>query len=126
MKRLLIAAGLLLFMLAGCLLNAWYSQKLTRDMIQDLQQARQAAQGEDWAEAERITLQAYERWNSRHFYLHVVMRHSDTDQILRAFRSVLQYLEIQEMDQYTAANADLTTQLELLSEMEQAALVNVL
>ena len=67
MKRLLIAAGLLLFMLAGCLLNAWYSQKLTRDLIQDLQQARQAAQGEDWAEAERITLQAYERWNSRHF-----------------------------------------------------------
>ena len=54
------------------------------------------------------------------------MRHSDTDQILRAFRSVLQYLEIQEMDQYTAANADLITQLELLSETEQAALVNVL
>lgn len=126
MKRLLIAAGLLLFMLAGCLLNAWYSQKLTRDMIQDLQRARQAAQGEDWAEAERITLQAYERWNSQHFYLHVVMRHSDTDQILRAFRSVLQYLEIQEMDQYTAANVDLITQLELLSEMEQASLVNVL
>ena len=126
MKRLLIAAGLLLFMLAGCLLNAWYSQKLTRDMIQDLQQARQAAQEEDWERAEAITLLAYERWNSQHFYLHVVMRHSDTDQILRDFRSVLQYLEIQEMDQYTAANVDLITQLELLSEMEQASLVNVL
>ena len=126
MKRLLIAAGLLLFMLAGCLLNAWYAQRLTGDMIQALKQAQQAAQEDNWDRAEAVTLQVYERWNSRHFYLHVVMRHSDTDQILRDFRSVLQYLEIQEMDQYAAANADLMTQLELLSEMEQASLVNVL
>ena len=126
MKRLLIAAALLMFMLTGCLLNAWYAHQLADSMIQDLHQARQAAQEEDWERAEAITLLAYERWNSQHFYLHVVMRHSDTDQILRDFRSVLQYLEIQEMDQYTAANADLITQLELLSEMEQASLVNVL
>ena len=45
--------------------------------------------------------------------------------ILRAFRSVLQYLDIREMDQYAAANADLMVQLELLSEMEQASLGNV-
>ena len=43
MKRLYIAAGLLLLMLAGCLLNAWYTQQLTDEMIQDLQQAQQAA-----------------------------------------------------------------------------------
>ena len=44
-------------------------------------------------------------WQDSHFYLHVVMRHSDTDQILRTFQSVLQYLELQELDQYAAANA---------------------
>ena len=54
------------------------------------------------------------------------MRHSDTDQILRTFRSVMQYLDLQEMDQYAAANADLMTQLELLAEMEQASFTNVL
>ena len=54
------------------------------------------------------------------------MRHSDTDQILRGFRCVLQYLTLQEMDQYAAANADLIAQIRLLSEMEQATLVNVL
>ena len=126
MKRLYIAAGLLLFMLAGCLLNAWYAQQLTDEMIQDLQKAQQAAREENWERAEALTRQDYEQWNRRHFYLHVVMRHSDTDQILRDFRSVLQYLEIREMDQYAAANADLMTQLELLGEMEQASLVNVL
>lgn len=54
------------------------------------------------------------------------MRHSDTDQILRTFQSVLQYLELQELDQYAAANADLAAQIQLLAEMEQASLVNVL
>ena len=50
----------------------------------------------------------------------------DTDQILRTFRQVIQYLELEELDQYAAANADLVAQLELLSEMEQPSLVNIL
>ena len=54
------------------------------------------------------------------------MRHSDTDQILRGFRTVMEYLRLQEPDQYNAANADLITQLELLAEMEQPSVVNVL
>ena len=54
------------------------------------------------------------------------MRHGDTDQILRSFQGVLQYLQLEEMDQYAAANADLASQLRLLSEMEQASLVNIL
>ena len=76
--------------------------------------------------AEELTRQVYQDWQDSHFYLHVVMRHSDTDQILRTFQSVLQYLELQELDQYAAANADLAAQIQLLAEMEQASLVNVL
>ena len=59
MKRLYIAAGLLLLMLAGCLLNAWYTQQLTDEMIQDLQQAQQAAREENWEQAESLTRQVY-------------------------------------------------------------------
>ena len=54
------------------------------------------------------------------------MRHSDTDQVLRGFRTVLEYVRLQEPDQYNAANADLIAQLELLAEMEQPTLTNVL
>ena len=54
------------------------------------------------------------------------MRHSDTDQILRSFQAVLEYLPLQEPDQYNAANADLIAQLELLAEMEQVSVANVL
>ena len=113
-------------MLAGSLTNAWYAQSMTEGFNRRLEQAQALAREEEWDRAAKITRAVYEDWQDRHFYLHTVMRHSDTDQILRTFRSVMQYLDLQEMDQYAAANADLMTQLELLAEMEQASFTNVL
>lgn len=126
MKRLWIAAALLAFLLGASLANAWYAQRLTEDLGQRLRQAQALTQEENWDQAQSVTRQVYEDWQSHHFYFHTLMRHSDTDQILRGFRQVLEYLSLQEPDQYNAANADLIAQLELLAEMEQASVVNVL
>ncbi len=126
MKRLWTAAGLVLVLLACALLNAWYAQRLTGSLWERLERAQALVEEERWEEAEALTRQVCEEWEGHHLYFHVVMRHTDTDQILRTFRSVLQYLKLQEMDQYAAANADLVTQLQLLAEMEQASLANVL
>ena len=126
MKRLYIAAALLALLLGLSLVNGWYSERLTGEMREQLRQAQRLAEEEDWGRAEDVTRQVYEDWQNRHFYFHTTMRHSDTDQVLRAFRQVLEYLRVQEPDQYNAANADLMAQLELLAEMEQASVVNVL
>ncbi len=126
MKRLWIAAGLLVVLLAGSLGNAWYAQRLTDSLAQRLEQAQALTQTGEWDRAEELTREVCRDWQDNHFYLHTVMRHSDTDQILRAFRAVLEYLELEEMDQYAAANADLVAQIQLLAEMEQASVVNVL
>lgn len=95
-------------------------------MREELSRAQRLTEQGNWGRAEALTRQVYEDWQSHHFYLHTLMRHSDTDQVLRAFRTVLEYLRLQEPDQYNAANADLMAQLELLAEMEQASVVNVL
>lgn len=126
MKRLWIAVCLLVLLLGSSLANAWYAQRLTGGMREELRQAQLCTEKGDWARAESLTRQVYEDWQNHHFYFHTLMRHSDTDQVLRTFRSVLEYLRLQEPDQYNAANADLMAQLELLAEMEQAAVVNVL
>ena len=126
MKRLYIAAGLLLVLLGASLTNAWYAQSLTGGMTDQLRRAQSLTEQDDWAQAEAVTRQVYEDWQSHRFYFHTLMRHSDTDQVLRAFRQVLEYLPLQEPDQYNAANADLMAQLELLAEREQASVVNVL
>ena len=126
MKRLWIASALLALLLAASLGNAWYSNSLTQSLAQPLREAQQLARQDQWQQARELTRQSYDSWNAHHTYLHCVLRHSDTDLILRSFRSVMQYLDLEEMDQYAAANADLISQLELLSEMEQATVVNVL
>ena len=126
MRRLWIALALLAFLLGASLTNAWYAQRLTGDMREGLSQAQHLAEQGDWGRAEALTRQVYEDWQNHHFYFHTLMRHSDTDQVLRAFRTVLEYLQLQEPDQYNAANADLVAQQELLAEMEQATVVNVL
>ena len=126
MKRLYIAAALLILLLGASLTNAWYAQSLTGGMTDQLRRAQSLTEQDDWAQAEAVTRQVYEDWQSHHFYFHTLMLHSDTDQVLRAFRQVLEYLRLQEPDQYNAANADLMAQLELLAEMEQATVVNVL
>ena len=126
MKRLWIAAALLALLLAGSLANAQYAQSLSAGLSGRLEQAHAMAREDRWEQARELTQAVYRDWQSHTFYLHTVMRHSDTDQILRSFQAVLQYLELQEMDQYAAANADLVTQLRLLAEMEQASVENVL
>ena len=126
MRRLWMASLLLALLLALCLGNAWYSLTLTRQLAGQLNEAQALVEQDRWQDARALTRQAYDSWNGHHFYLHVFLRHSDTDQILRTFRQVTQYLELEELDQYVAANADLIAQLELLSEMEQPSLVNIL
>lgn len=126
MKRLWMAAILLCALVALCLGNAWYSLTLTRQLSHQLTQAQTLVEQGQWEPARTLTQEVYDSWNGHHFYLHVFLRHSDTDQILRTFRQVLQYLQLEELDQYAAANADLNAQLELLAEMEQPSLVNIL
>ena len=126
MKRLWIAAALLLALLGASLANGRYAQEVTEGMRERLRQAQDQAEQGDWSRAEALTRQVHQDWQDRHFYFHTTMRHSDTDQVLRGFRSVLEYVRLQEPDQYNAANADLMAQLELLAEMEQPSVANVL
>lgn len=126
MKQLWFAAGLLAALLTVTLVSGRYIQSFSDGLTEALVQSQDLARTGHWGQAEQQTQNAYQRWQDNHFYLHTVMQHSDTDQILRKFREVLEYLQIREWDQYTAANADLITQIQLLAEMEQASLVNVL
>lgn len=126
MKRLWIAMLLLAALMAGTLVNAHHVQALTTQLNVQLHRAQELTRMGDWTQAETLTCAAYDIWQDNHFYLHTCLKHGDTDEILRGFRGVLQYLDLEEMDQYAAANADLIAQIELLAEMEQAALVNVL
>lgn len=126
MRRLWIAVLMLSSMFACALFNSFYLRQFASHISGLLVQAEEAAEAGNWERAGALTQEAAELWERRDFYLHVSLRHTDTDQIRAGFQEVDEYLGAQEMGEYSAANAQLTTQLELLWEAEQFNLKNIL
>lgn len=126
MKRLWIAAGLLVAVFAATLVNAHYLNGFTGALTGQLTQAEAAAESGDWAGAQSMTRQAYDAWEGNSAYLHIMLRHADTDQIQTGFQEVLEFLQCREGGEYSAANARLIAQIGLLYEAEQLTLKNVL
>ena len=125
MKRLWIALALLGALLAGTLLHTWSLEGFTGALTGQLEQAQTLAAADRWEESGALTEEALQTWRDRDVYLHVLLRHADTDQIYAGFQETLALLESQEYGEYAAANARLVTQIELLSEAEQLTLKNV-
>lgn len=115
----------------GCILSlslmaSHWLNSLTGDLIIQLEQAETLALEGDWDSASDLTQQVADCWSDSSFPLHVLMRHSETDEIQISFHQVLEYLEQEDENLYTAANGQLVTQLELLAEMERPSWENVL
>ncbi len=111
MKRLWIAALLLAALFGATLCNNLYLRGFTGALNALLEQAEARAETGDWEEARVLTEQALTQWQSRDSYLHILLRHSDTDQIDTGFQEVLEFLTCQEAGEYSAANARLMTQI---------------
>ena len=126
MKRLWAAVAVLILLLASAILTGRWTQSVTEDLIVQLQSAQELTREDDWEQALEITEQVMQKWQSQNLPLHALLRHTETDEIWLSLQAVIEYLKLQEMDQYAAANAQLVTQLELLAEMERPSLENVL
>lgn len=125
MKRLWIALALLGAIFAGTLIHVRSLHRFTDSLAAQLDQAEEQAEAENWAEARALTVQAQDAWAQRDVYLHVLLRHADTDAIYAGFRETLALLDSREYGEYAAANARLLTQIELLYEAEQLTLKNI-
>lgn len=126
MKRGWIAAALLAGMMALAFWNVSALGALTGELSQSLARAEEMAEQGDWAGAAQLTQTASQRWDSKHFYLHSTLEHDVTDAIAVSFAETLEFIERREAGEYSAANARLMTQLELLGEMERPLLENLL
>lgn len=126
MKRLWIALALMGVLLGGTLAHTISLQGFTGGLTGALEEAQTLAQADDWDRARTLTEQSLQTWRERDVYLHVLLRHADTDQIYAGFQEVLALLESGEYGEYAAANARLITQIGLLSEAEQLNLKNIM
>lgn len=120
MRRLWISVTVLILLFGLTMYNSYYLGSYTKELTTLLRQAEICAAEEDWDAAADKTEAALDRWKNRETYLHMVLQHRDTDEVLLAFQEVQQLISHQEDGgEYSASNARLITQIELLHETEQ-------
>lgn len=119
MRRMFIALAVLLILFGLTLYNSYYLKQYTQELIGVLTEAEICAADGDWDAAIDKTESALDLWFRRETYLHMILQHRDTDEVLLSFQEVRQLIDHQEAGgEYAAANARLITQIGLLSEME--------
>lgn len=126
MKRGWLAAALLALMVGLAFWHMTALGDLTGELGACLKRAEELAEQGDWSGAAQMTEAASRRWDSKHFYLHATLEHDLTDNIAVSFAETLELIECQEVGEYSAANARLIEQLELLGEMERPLPENLL
>lgn len=125
MKRIWIAFAILLLILSATLLHSHSIKSISSDLAALLKEAETNAEQGDWAGAKELTDIARQKWEARDFYLHIALRHSETDSIFTGFREVVEFIECEESGEYSAANARLIAELALLAGAEQLTLKNI-
>ncbi len=124
MKRLWLAAGILAALLAACLMSAGGLADLGEEINGLLSDAEEKAEMGEWEEAGDLTGRAYQIWEEHDIYLHVLLRHADTDEVYTGFRQVRELLECREAGEYSAANAALMARIQLIYEAERPTVEN--
>lgn len=127
MRRLWISLAVLAALFCLTLLNTHCLGTYTDGLIALLRQAEASTTDGDWDAAADKTETALDRWNSRETYLHMVLQHRDTDEVLLSFQEVQRLIACREDGgEYSAANARLIAQIGLLYEMEQLSWKNLI
>ena len=126
MKQILFSCTILIALISLSLYSSHALSHLTDHCTSQLSYAQELAEQGNWAQARTITQETNRTWHSYNTPLYALLHHSEADNILLSFCSVEEYLKLEEIDEYAAANATLIQQLKLVSEVQQPSLVNVL
>lgn len=126
MKRVWIACAILLAIFSATILHGVHIASFTRELTTLLESAEASAEAEDWDRAAELTQTAWDKWDQKALYLHVTLHHDETDQIYTGLREVTEFIQCREGGEYSAANARLIANLELMAEAEQLNVKNIL
>ena len=126
MKRLWIGIGFLAVLLAlGIGASAWANHSCT-PVVSALEQAKSAAESENWQSAAVFAAQARRRWEE-HRELNASMEdHEPMDEISTRFAALETYLTARDAGEFTACCAELAARVASMGEAQQALWWNIL
>lgn len=89
MKKEIFALILLAVLAAGSAMHLIFLRRVTADVTGLLDGAYRTAEASDWESAEALAEQADEKWHSADAYMHIFIRHPETDSTADAFYDFL-------------------------------------
>ena len=126
MKALYIPAGLLALILAFSLWAGSYVRQRTGHWIALLEQTDASAMEEDWPNAEKRLLDAYDDWDSSQSFFHTIMNHSDLDEAESLFAGAKAVCSQQDDADFHLMLAQLMEHMDLLAETQSISIKNIL
>lgn len=127
MKRLCLSAAVILLLAALCGLHLFRLDRLTGQLIRQVEQVDDCLYRDDWEGARAAVREAYALWEAHALYLHTTLHHEDIDAVRASLRESMAYLEAREdKAECLAVNARLVNQLELLLEAELPSIKNLM
>ncbi len=127
MRRLWIAALILLILVIVSVWNAGAVRDRTESVIELLEQAEVSLEAGDRESALALTEQASREWESYDPFFQTVLSHSGVDQVSMGFCEALAYLRNQETGgEYSAVSSVLMLRLQMMMKMERLTPGNLL
>lgn len=126
MNRFWIGLGLLLALLGVGLWAMFTMDSIHSSVSEDLRQSAEAAQAENWAQADDLARSAEDQWEEHWHFSAAMADHTALDEIDSIFAQTRVYRENRQATDYAAACARLAQLIEALRESHNLSWWNLL
>lgn len=118
MKRVWISFGIFIVLTGVCIVGINYTSKLSGQMVQTVQEAKDAEQRGEKADAVRLSQKAVNDWQDAHSVLCLYMPHSKLEAIGQTLSGLPMLCQYDGTDQFLADCDRSIEQIEYLDETE--------
>ena len=119
MKKEIFAGALLLTMFIASIVNIWYLNKLTQNLIDIVETAEEEVFSGNWDKAAADVEDAARIWDKNDPYTHIVLRHFEIDDATDAIYQLLNEIYAKNEGGVRGEAKALTAQLDSLASIEE-------
>ncbi len=126
MRRLVMGIGILALLLTLSAGVAWTMDRIHSPVAQRLHQAAQAADREDWAQAQQLITAAKERWEQYWHFTAAVADHTPMDDLDGLWGELEVYLQHREQPHFSATCRHLAQLAEAMADSQLPTWWNII
>lgn len=126
MKYIVIPIVVLVLIFLTGIVSTQITDSRMSDMVDKLDLCATYVDAGDWDTAERFAAQATSRWENAQFYLSVITRHSELDEVDATVDRTMESFRCRDYTLFKTENAVLIGMLEHIAQMEALDLKNIL